>query len=619
MKIFSSFSLVKTVTFLAVTILLLSLLAVTALTNRIVSDQIALQAMESQNLSLRIAAQELNAEFPETKVSYLENGNVDKITMDTIPTEFANHNMIDTVGRISGETATVFAWDAKTQDFWRKTTNIIKPDGTRAVGTKLGQKGAVYPVLTGGKTFRGEANILGTDYFTIYQPIFTNAGSVIGILYAGIQSSEIEAISNEILSKMMYVSIAIVLAAIASLMLLTRNIFGGIPKLTAVAQQMSDGDYNHEPPLQGQSNELGTLACAIEALRQGALRAQTAEAEATQVQQQIQDERHQREEQKKTQDSVLAETVQQLGAGLDRLAQGDLTVSLDTPFPDEMDELRVNFNNSVSKLQHTLSSIVDGSSSIDQNSREMKSSADDLSRRTEQQAASLEETAAALDEITSTVKEASSRANEAAEMAHAAKVDTDSSSEVVGDAVAAMEGIEKVSTEISNIISVIDEIAFQTNLLALNAGVEAARAGEAGKGFAVVAQEVRELAQRSATAAKEIQALIDRSTKEISNGVGLVKRTGDALVGIATQVTNINGQIASIATATEEQLTGIQEVNSAVNAMDKMTQQNAAMVEESNAVTHKMAEDALTLSETTRQFQLSADQGSMAHRYNKVA
>lgn len=619
MKIFSRFSLVKTVTFLAVTILLLSLLAVTALTNRIVSDQIALQAMESQNLSLRIAAQELNAEFPETKVSYLENGNVDKITMDTIPTEFANHNMIDTVGRISGETATVFAWDAKTQDFWRKTTNIIKPDGTRAVGTKLGQKGAVYPVLTGGKTFRGEANILGTDYFTIYQPIFTNAGSVIGILYAGIQSSEIEAISNEILSKMMYVSIAIVLAAIASLMLLTRNIFGGIPKLTAVAQQMSDGDYNHEPPLQGQSNELGTLACAIEALRQGALRAQTAEAEATQVQQQIQDERHQREEQKKTQDSVLAETVQQLGAGLDRLAQGDLTVSLDTPFPDEMDELRVNFNNSVSKLQHTLSSIVDGSSSIDQNSREMKSSADDLSRRTEQQAASLEETAAALEEITSTVKEASSRANEAAEMAHAAKVDTDNSSEVVGDAVAAMEGIEKVSTEISNIISVIDEIAFQTNLLALNAGVEAARAGEAGKGFAVVAQEVRELAQRSATAAKEIQALIDRSTKEISNGVGLVKRTGDALVGIATQVTNINGQIASIATATEEQLTGIQEVNSAVNAMDKMTQQNAAMVEESNAVTHKMAEDALTLSETTRQFQLSADQGSFAHQYNRVA
>ena len=619
MKIFSRFSLVKTVTFLAVTILLLSLLAVTALTNRIVADQIAQQAVDSQNLSLRIAAQELNAEFPETKVSYLENGNVDKITMDSIPAEFANHNMIDTVGRISGETATVFAWDNKTNDFWRKTTNIIKPDGTRAVGTKLGQKGAVYPVLTGGKTFRGEANILGTDYFTIYQPIFTSTGSVIGILYAGIQSSEIEAISNEILSKMMYISITIVLAAIASLMLLTRNIFGGIPKLTAVAQQMSDGDYNQEPPLQGQSNKLGTLACAIEALRQGALRAQTAEAEATHVQQQIQDERTEREEQKKTQDSVLAETVQQLGAGLDRLAHGDLTVSLDTPFPDEMDELRINFNNSVSKLQHTLSSIVDGSSSIDQNSREMKSSADDLSRRTEQQAASLEETAAALDEITSTVKEASSRANEAAEMAHAAKVDTDSSSEVVGDAVAAMEGIEKVSTEISNTINVIDEIAFQTNLLALNAGVEAARAGEAGKGFAVVAQEVRELAQRSATAAKEIQALIDRSTKEISNGVGLVKRTGEALVGIATQVTNINGQIASIATATEEQLTGIQEVNSAVNAMDKMTQQNAAMVEESNAVTHKMAEDALTLSETTRQFQLSADQGSFAHQYNRVA
>lgn len=619
MNVFSRFSLVKTVTFSAVAILLLSLLAVAALTNQTVSNRIAKQAVDSQDQSLRIAAQLLTSEFPETKISYLQNGNVDKITMESIPTEFANHNMIDTVGRISGETATVFAWDAESKDFWRKTTNIIKPDGKRAVGTQLGQKGAVYPVLTGGKTFRGEANILGTDYFTIYQPIFAGNGSVIGILYAGVQSSKIQAIASEIMSKLMYFSVAIILAAIASLVLLTRNIFGGIPKLTAVAKQMSDGDYKNEPPLQGQKNELGTLARTIETLRQGALTAQTAGAEAAKMQQQAQHERDEREEQKKTEDSVVAETVQQLGAGLDRLAHGDLTVSLDTPFPGGMDELRVNFNNSVSRLQQTLSSIVEGSSSIDQNSREMKSSADDLSRRTEQQAASLEETAAALDEITSTVREASSRANEAAEMAQTAKVDTDNSSEVVGDAVAAMEGIEKVSSEISNIINVIDEIAFQTNLLALNAGVEAARAGEAGKGFAVVAQEVRELAQRSATAAKEIQALIDRSTSEISNGVDLVKRTGEALVGIATHVTNINGQISSIATATEEQLTGIQEVNSAVNAMDKMTQQNAAMVEESNAVTHKMAEDALTLSETTNQFQLGSSQSPASQQYNKVA
>lgn len=619
MKVFSRFSLVKTVTFSAVAILLFSLLAVAALTNQTVSTRIAKQAVDSQDQSLRIAAQMLNAEFPKTKISYLANGNVDKITMESIPSEFANHNMIDTVGRISGETATVFAWDAETKDFWRKTTNIIKPDGKRAVGTQLGQKGAVYPILTGGKTFRGEANILGTDYFTIYQPIFSSKGSVIGILYAGVQSSKIQAISNEIMSKMMYFSIGIILVAIASLVLLTRNIFGGIPKLTAVAAQMSDGNYDIELPLQNQQNELGTLAGAIEVLRQRALAAQSAEVEAKEMQQQAQHERDEREKQKKTEDGAVAETVQQLGAGLDRLAHGDLTVSLDTPFPAEMDELRVNFNNSVMKLQTTLSAIVEGSGSIDRNSHEMKASADDLSRRTEQQAASLEETAAALDEITSTVKESSSRANEAAEMAKIAKVDTDRSGEVVGDAVSAMEGIEKVSSEISNIINVIDEIAFQTNLLALNAGVEAARAGEAGKGFAVVAQEVRELAQRSATAAKEIQALIDRSTSEISNGVDLVKRTGEALVGIATHVTNINGQISSIATGTEEQLTGIQEVNSSVNAMDKMTQQNAALVEKSNAVTHKMAEDVFALSETTKQFQLGSNLSAASQQYNRVA
>lgn len=608
MKIFSKFSLVKTITFSAVAILVLSLIAIASLTNQTISSKIAQQAVDSQDRSLRIAAQLLQANFPETKISYLENGNVSKIAMQDIPTEFTNHDMIDTVGRISGETATVFAWDPATKDFWRKTTNIIKPDGSRAVGTELGQKGAVYPVLTSGKTFRGEANILGKDYFTIYQPIFSNDGSVIGILYAGVLSSKIEAISSAIMSQLMYFSIAVTLTAIAALIFLTKNIFGGIPGLTAIAKKMSEGEYNDEPPLQEQQNELGTLARAIENLRQGALEAKSNEAETKKIQEQALYERDEREQQKQKEDRQIANTVQQLGDGLDRLSHGDLTATINTPFPDGLDELRVNFNNSVSKLRNTMASIVDGSNSIDQNSNEMKASADDLSRRTEQQAASLEETAAALDEITSTVKEASSRANEAAAMAQNAKVDTDRSGEVVSEAVSAMEGIEKVSSEISNIITVIDEIAFQTNLLALNAGVEAARAGEAGKGFAVVAQEVRELAQRSATAAKEIQALIDRSTTEVSNGVELVKKTGDALVGIAEHVTNINGQISSIATAAEEQLTGIQEVNSAVNQMDKVTQQNAAMVEESNAVTHKMVEEAQSLAETTQQFQLNPSQ-----------
>ncbi|MGO6819230.1 methyl-accepting chemotaxis protein [Rhizobium brockwellii] len=296
--------------------------------------------------------------------------------------------------------------------------------------------------------------------------------------------------------------------------------------------------------------------------------------------------------------------VAELASGLSKLSQGDMTARLERPFTDSLDEIRKNFNQSVEKLQAAMVSFSENAAAIQAGSDEIKSAADDLARRTEQQAASVEETAAALEQITTSVKDSTSRAEEAGALVSCTKEDAERSGEVVRQAVSAMSSIERSSRSISNIIGVIDDIAFQTNLLALNAGVEAARAGDAGKGFAVVAQEVRELAQRSAGAAKEIKALITSSGEEVKRGVNLVGKTGEALQAIVAEVQQINSNVQAIVQAAREQSTGLQEINTAVNQMDQATQQNAAMVEESNAASHALATEVSSLSARLDQFDL---------------
>jgi methyl-accepting chemotaxis protein len=236
----------------------------------------------------------------------------------------------------------------------------------------------------------------------------------------------------------------------------------------------------------------------------------------------------------------------------------------------------------------------------------MLHSADELSKRTEAQAASLEETAAAVEEITVTVRSSAERAREANSAVIVTKKTADSSTVVVGDTVAAMDRIEAASKQIEQIIEVIDDIAFQTNLLALNAGIEAARAGEAGKGFAVVAMEVRELAQRSADAAREIKSLIETSTREVAAGSGLVQKTGSVLASISSEIIAISKHVETIATASADQSAALQEVNSSVNAMDQMTQKNAAMVEDTTEQSRQLASEADALMSLIQQFRIDA-------------
>jgi methyl-accepting chemotaxis protein len=297
--------------------------------------------------------------------------------------------------------------------------------------------------------------------------------------------------------------------------------------------------------------------------------------------------------------------ISELGGALRNLSEGDLTKTLERSFVPSMEQLRHDFNATIRRLSETLTTVGDNASAIAAGSRELGDSAESFSRRTEQQAASVEETAAALEEITTTVADSSQRADEAGRLVAETKHGAEQSGTVVRSAVAAMDQIEKSSREITNIIGVIDDIAFQTNLLALNAGVEAARAGEAGKGFAVVAQEVRELAQRSASAAKEIKALITASSEHVKNGVGLVGQTGKALEQIVTQVGDINTNVAAIVKASKEQTIGLREINAAINSLDQTTQQNAAMVEESTAASLRLANEADALHALLAQFRLA--------------
>jgi methyl-accepting chemotaxis protein len=254
------------------------------------------------------------------------------------------------------------------------------------------------------------------------------------------------------------------------------------------------------------------------------------------------------------------------------------------------------------KVGALLQSIAGSARAVRSATGEITSASDDLARRTEQQAASLEETAAALDEITQTVRKSAQNAEQARALVSTTQNDAETSSHVVRETVEAMGSIEASSKQISNIIGVIDEIAFQTNLLALNAGVEAARAGEAGRGFAVVATEVRALAQRSADAAKEIKTLISASGRHVQGGVKLVDDTGRALNRIAEGVAQLNQLVRDIAASAQEQATALHEVNSAVNQMDQVTQQNAAMVEQATAASHGLAGEAEGLTRLVAQF-----------------
>jgi methyl-accepting chemotaxis protein len=380
-----------------------------------------------------------------------------------------------------------------------------------------------------------------------------------------------------------------------------------ISALIGTMRQLATGSADAVVPFEHRGDEIGDMARALGIFKLNAAQKRSVEDQAARDREAAEADRQMSSAEKEESNRQVEMAIQALEFGLAKLAGGELAYSIDTPFFGKLDKLRGDFNRSVAGLRSTLAEIGGASGLIHESGRQMTDAVADLSRRTEQQAASLEETAAAVEQINSTVKISSGRAAEVQNVVQHAKKDADNSAGVVQNAISAMGRIKDASDKISQIIDVIDGIAFQTNLLALNAGVEAARAGEAGKGFAVVAQEVRELAQRSAKAAKEIDELISNSAGEVATGSRYVEETGKALTEISRQIVEISGHVELIATSSQEQAASLQEVTASVNQMDQMTQRNAAMVEETNAATRQLADKADNLMELVGRFRLTDD------------
>ncbi|ORE97804.1 methyl-accepting chemotaxis protein [Aurantimonas sp. 22II-16-19i] len=489
------------------------------------------------------------------------------------------------------------------------TAMLVASDGRVAAGSPgtatAELPAALQSAARDGRSGTAFAEMDGHGTFYVWQPLQVLDEPM--LLVIGEDQETMLASANQLAKYALWATLAIVLAMALVGFVVSSRLTRPLIDIAGLMNRLTDGDKTIVIDTTGRKDEIGAMARALDTFRRNAIEKDEIEATTLAKDQQLALEREQTSTERERSADELQRTVRILADGMKALASGRLDTRITTPFPPALESLRLDYNRSLDQLAETILSIREAATNVRHESFELQASSQDLSSRTERQAATLEETAAALAETNDAVHSSLARCDDAVKTTERTVVDAGRSSEVVSQAVLAMERIETSSKEIETIIGVIDEIAFQTNLLALNAGVEAARAGESGKGFAVVAQEVRELAQRSAGAAAEIGKLIKRSSDEVGGGVMLVRRTGESLASIETNIQTVNSALEGIAEMSRDQARRLGEVSQAMRELDQVTQQNAAMVDKTTAAIEGLADEGDRLNGLVDTFTLPSE------------
>lgn len=488
----------------------------------------------------------------------------------------ASPEIIDRVQALTGGQVTILQRDAVTGRLDVVLTSPPDMSEAETFAAALETDPALWAKLESGTPFQGEVPVAGATHLAVVQPIHDRTGDFIAALAATVPAQTVRDAVLGFADKLLLPAAFILAVAIFVSHLVVNRIMRPLREAATTVACLARRDYQTDIAPTEAADDIGELTRACIALRADLL-AGVAFAEAAAAQ----------EAARERQSADLARVVEELRAGLARLAEGDLTTPIpnpsDAPFPPEYDPLRQSYNAVVDRVSHVIDQVTLIARGVRDSAAEIADASRELSGRAETQAATLEESAAALTELTQSVSSTAQRASRAQEASFDNRTGAERGADIVRDAVAAMQGIERGSDQITRIIGVIDDIAFQTNLLALNAGVEAARAGEAGRGFAVVASEVRLLAQRASDSAREIKTLISDSSAQVGQGSALVRRAGDSLAEILGRAQEAAGLVADIAMAAAEQARGLAEVNSGVAQLDNVTQQNSAVAEETSA------------------------------------